>query len=82
MLLWNQKAGYEENLIRRIADAILWKRKINMKKVYLLYDCNGKEKSLMAVYGTRESAEMAKSQWLEKTVAKERGFLIECWQIN
>ena len=53
-----------------------------MKKVYLLYDCNGKEKSLMAVYGTRESAEMAKSQWLEKTVAKERGFLIECWQIN
>ena len=46
-----------------------------MKKVYLLYDCNGKEKSLMAVYGTRDGAEIAKSQWIEKIVAKERGFL-------
>ena len=53
-----------------------------MKKVYLLYDYNDKEKSLIAVYGTREGAEMAKSQWLEKTAVKERGFLIECWQIN
>ena len=53
-----------------------------MKKVYLLYDCNGKEKSLMAVYGTRESAEIAKSQWLKKIVVKESRFLIECWQIN
>ena len=53
-----------------------------MKKVYLLYSCIGRTKSLMAVYGTRESAEVAKNQWLKQVVAKESEFSIECWHIN
>ena len=53
-----------------------------MKKVYLLYSYAGRTKSLMAVYGTRESAEAAKNQWLKQVVAKESEFSIECWHIN
>lgn len=53
-----------------------------MKKVYLLYQYNGCSKSLVAIYGSRESAEAAKDKWLENDVVIETEFAIECWQIN
>ena len=53
-----------------------------MKKVYLLYQYNGTSKSLIAVYGSRESAEAAKAKWLESDIVIETEFAIECWQVS